>query len=140
MDAIAFGHLYLHSLPNLAQPKLFSILTCEFPNLIQFCERIKAEFFQFPAKKSPIAATQKPFTQHLQDLVKDPGSYLKYWQSSFTSLWRKSDMVTKTREERVQDFYTFLSVAGSVAFFVGYIVKNGIIQISTPQEEEEEQD
>jgi len=64
LDAIAYGHLAIHCYPNLQNPKLFTMISFEFPNLIQYCQRITALFNE---KKINIIPLPKPLYNQISD-------------------------------------------------------------------------
>lgn len=132
LDAIAFGHLALHSIPSLAEPTLFTILTFEFPTLLAYCERMRSTLFTSPLRPSP---NLRP-SYLLKDIIRSPGTYIR---CLFSGDHRPVATKEKTAEEREKRMKTALSVIGAVGFFVGYIWYNGIIEIRFDDEEEEEE-
>jgi len=68
LDAIAYGHLALHCYPNLHNPKLFTMISFEFPNLIQYCQRITALFNE---KKINRISLPKPLYDQITDKSKE---------------------------------------------------------------------
>ncbi|OUM61990.1 hypothetical protein PIROE2DRAFT_20877 [Piromyces sp. E2] len=68
LDAIAYGHLALHCYPNLQNPKLFTMISFEFPNLIQFCQRITTFFKEQKINRIPLP---KPIYNQITDKSKE---------------------------------------------------------------------
>jgi glutathione S-transferase len=68
LDAIAYGHLALHCYPNLQNPKLFTMISFEFPNLIQFCQRITTFFKDQKINRIPLP---KPIYNQITDKSKE---------------------------------------------------------------------
>jgi len=68
LDAIAYGHLALHCYPNLQNPKLFTMISFEFPNLIQYCQRITDLFNEKKINKIPLP---KPLYNQITDKSKE---------------------------------------------------------------------
>lgn len=64
LDAIAYGHLAIHCYPNLKNPKLFTMISFEFPNLIQYCQRITALFNEKKINRIPLP---KPLYNQISD-------------------------------------------------------------------------
>ncbi|KAI8926255.1 hypothetical protein BC831DRAFT_511793 [Entophlyctis helioformis] len=119
LDAIAYGHLAVHVFPSLAVPKLFSLLTFEFPTLIAYCARLKGE----------IPLTRPSMRSMVSDFVKDPEPYLRFvWEGFQTKMVPVTEK--KTKEQRVQAFWKGVSVVAAVGFFVGFVASNGLVQIS----------
>jgi len=79
LDAIAYGHLALHCYPNLQNPKLFTMISFEFPNLIQYCQRITNLFKEKKINRIPLP---KPLYNQVTDKSKD---YIKSACNTITS-------------------------------------------------------
>ncbi|KAJ3182277.1 metaxin 1 [Gaertneriomyces sp. JEL0708] len=135
LDAIAFGHLALHSIPSLAEPTLFSILTFEFPTLHAYCERIRSQYFNVPLNPSP---SMRP-SYLISDIVHSPLSYARKLFASNSSKTAASTAPTpeKLKQERQERFYTILSVISAVGVFVSYVVHNQIVTIEFDDSEGE---
>nr|KAJ3419356.1 cytosolic factor, phosphatidylinositol/phosphatidylcholine transfer protein [Polyrhizophydium stewartii] len=134
LDAIAFGHLSLHAYPSLAVPKLFSLLTFEFPTLIAYCARLKNQIFAAPLVKSPLS--RPSLRAILADFAKDPEPYLRFvWEGFQTKMVPVTEKQTK--EQRVQAFWKGVSIAAGIAFFAGYVVVNGIVEVGYFPEHED---
>ncbi|KAI9100605.1 hypothetical protein DFS34DRAFT_648523 [Phlyctochytrium arcticum] len=133
LDAVVFGHLALHCVPNLAEPTLFSIITFEYPTLYAYCDRIRTRYFSQPLKISP---NLRP-SFLLGDMVRSPMTYLK-------SLVMRQRVVEtsgeKERAKRDEDWKTALAIVGAVGFFVGFIWQQGIIQITYGDDEDAEEE
>jgi len=67
LDAIAYGHLALHCYPNLQNPKLFTMISFEFPSLIQYCQRITSLFQEKKINRIPLP---KPIYSQITDTSK----------------------------------------------------------------------
>ncbi|KAJ3317966.1 metaxin 1 [Blyttiomyces sp. JEL0837] len=155
LDAVAYGHLAIHAIPSLTNPRLFSLLTFEFPTLIAYISRIQEHLFSTPPQPSPHVVP----AVLLRDVMSNPSSYFaRAWEGVVGFVGRINRNVEEDkkesqdgeseerklspqeeaiRAERRDTFFKIVSVVGAVAFFVGYIVKNGIVQISVVDEEEE---
>jgi len=68
LDAIAYGHLAIHCYPNLQNPKLFTMISFEFPNLIQYCQRITTLFNEKKINRIPLP---KPLYNQITDRSKE---------------------------------------------------------------------
>ena len=120
LDCIAFGHLYLHALPSLTNPTLFSMLTFEFPTLITYINKMKDLLFSSSPRKSPTIA--RPIRTIIYEFMENPSKVF-----SFFGNWKR-EAVKSTKEERVEHFWRATSIVGGISFFLGYIVHNEIIQ------------
>ncbi|KAJ3186796.1 Metaxin-3 [Irineochytrium annulatum] len=158
LDAIAFGHLSMHAIPSLKNPRLFSILTFEFPTLIAYCDRVQKSLFATPPKLSP---NIRPVS-FLSDVVQRPSHYAREawtvvarWGAKFTSepsngggsgvetgadgasgatdkeKKKSSESEELVRAERREAFYRLLSAVSAVAAFGAYVAYQGIIRIET---------
>ncbi|KAJ3083118.1 Metaxin-3 [Quaeritorhiza haematococci] len=140
LDAVAFGHLSLHCYPSLANPKLFSMLSFEFPTIIAYCNRIRTHLFSEPPRKSPMV--QPSWRENIANFWKSPSTQLNaFWSNiaqRFSTTRDETPPSEIVKKQRLERFYTILSVVGGLAFFVGYIVHNEIIQIRIEDEDEDE--
>ena len=135
MDAIAFGYLALAAYPSLAEPKLFTLLSFEFPTLIGFVARMKSLAFQKPLVVSPFI--RPTISALIKDVVHNPWTYLDYvWEGFQIKLVPKKE--AKTKEQRVAAFWKTLSVMAGLGFFVNFVIQNGIIQFQFEEEEDED--
>ncbi len=121
LDAIAFGHLAIHAFPSLSQPKLFSILTFEAPNLIAFVDRMKVQLFN-------------EFQADVEREALPSDSFIQRFTRSFGSLVQ-SDSTTLSEEERRERVYNRLSVFGALAVFGIFLGKSGLIPFDSFVEE-----
>jgi hypothetical protein len=63
--------------------------------------------------------------QVVHDFLQNPDQYIGWMMEGF-----QTKIVTeRTKEERVERFWRGLTVVGAVAFFLGFVVKQGIVQI-----------
>ncbi|EGF81828.1 hypothetical protein BATDEDRAFT_23480 [Batrachochytrium dendrobatidis JAM81] len=134
LDAIAYGHLALHAYPSLAVPKLFSILTFEFPNLIAYCARFKQEVFATPL--TPSLLVRPSLTNMIFNFVRDPEPYFCFYWNGFQNKMVSHDS-KKLKEQRVQAFWKGASIVAAVGFFVGFVFANGIVQVSFQDSDQE---
>ena len=118
LDAIAVSHLSFHAYPSMADPKLFSMLAFEFPNLIQYCSRLNDSYLK--TVKSPFS--HRPISAIITSFIVDP---LQFLNGSDTSI---SDSDKFKKERNVKRFWKNLSVVGSVAFFVSFVTLNNCIR------------
>ena len=129
LDAIAYAHLSLHAFPTLSQPKLFAMLSFEFPTLIAYCHRIQSTFFSSPLIPSP--TDRKSIRHSLSTFFSSPWTRLQQaWMG-----YAKTPIHTSP-EQRVEDFYRVCSILGGLGFFIFYIVYHGIVTIENVEEEE----
>jgi metaxin len=124
LDAIVYGHLALHVVPTMANPRLFTILSFEFPSLIAFCARMKPLAHRVELERSPL---QRPSLSELfKDFLSHPETYVNWMFEGF-----QDKVVTeRTKEERVEKFWRGLSVCAALTFFVGFAIQNKAIVIA----------
>ncbi|KAJ3040766.1 Metaxin-3 [Rhizophlyctis rosea] len=130
LDAVAFGHLAFHAYPSLAEPKLFSLLTFEFPSLIAYVNRMRTLVLSKP--RETLAPESKAIWQRLSEL--SPQGVYQYVAERIRRRTAGSE-----GEGRV-DWQKILSVVGAVGFFSGFIWYNGIIQIKDVDEGDDDDD
>ncbi|KAJ3212597.1 Metaxin-3 [Dinochytrium kinnereticum] len=158
LDAVAFGHLSMHAVPSIKNPRLFSLLTFEFPTLIAYCDRLKQHLFEVPPRPSP---NVRP-PNLLLHVARNPRVYAS-WAYESAGRWmsriardkpaeqkseadasadgKKKEYTEKeelVRASRRDAFYRAMSVVAGLGLFIGYIVYHGIVQISVEEEEEED--
>ncbi len=99
----------MHLFPSLAVPKLFSILTFEFPSLIRWVESVKPIFVQ-PTTRSPYE--RPPFFSVLKNIFYHPDEYFTWIVNGFTSKLAEEDPMDelKVKEERVARFYSGIRI------------------------------
>ncbi|KAI9202560.1 uncharacterized protein BJ171DRAFT_177122 [Polychytrium aggregatum] len=134
LDAVAYGHLALHTYPSLANVQLFTMLSFEFPTLVDFVKRIQTKLDVEANDKLNLPISQGPVNESmLAWMIKDPKAILySAWrqvQDNVTHMWH-GDGGQKTKEERKELIYNTAMVIGGIVFFVGYAFASGIIQIS----------
>ncbi|KAI8833212.1 hypothetical protein BC829DRAFT_448769 [Chytridium lagenaria] len=163
LDAVAFGYLSMHCIPSFKNPRLFSLLTFEFPTLIAYCDRLNRQLFAVPPRTSP---NVRP-PNLLLHFARNPRSYFVHaYQSAQTWLDRvggnapsslESSSTTATegdeksaadktysdkqelvRASRRDAFYKTMSVVTALGMFVGYILYHGIIEVVEVEEDGEE--
>jgi metaxin len=131
LDAVAFAHLSLHAYPSMANPKLFAMLSFEFPTLISYCDRIKQAYFSVPPTPSP--TDRNSIRNSVYDFISAPWTTVERWWTGSAK-----NPINKSREQRVEDFWRILSIAGGLGFFIGYVAYNGIVRVVHEEEEEED--
>ncbi|KAJ3382484.1 metaxin 1 [Lobulomyces angularis] len=137
LDAILYSHLAIHSYPSLATPTLFSILTFNFPNLINYVEKIKTIYFENNWKENLV--TYSPITKNFfLRLLENPK--LTITETFFSNKYTNTnDQKNVAEMELVKAARLRLAfVLGSLGFFVGYVLRNDCF--SAPIEEEENDD
>ncbi|KAJ3070427.1 metaxin 1 [Podochytrium sp. JEL0797] len=149
LDAIAYAHLTLFALPILSNPKLNAILTFHFPNLTAYITRMQNTMTLYP----PPTPSPSPPPLHIVSFLTNPtASFAALYAATkirLTALTTTPEPVSsgdpeadqaelRKREARVDAFYKWSSVIGAVAFFVGYVIANGIVQIDFGEEEANE--
>jgi metaxin len=120
LDAIAYGHLALHLYPGFKVPRLLSILTFEFPNLVNYVENLHRIVTAVPIVQSPNQTLN--FKQILMEFLKHP-EYLINGMENIGIVDRSSD-------DRKERFWNGLSIAGAVMFFAVFFVKSRNITAS----------
>jgi metaxin len=114
LDAVAYGHLALHLYPSFKIPRLFSILSFEFPDLIDYVQRIHQLVASIEVEKS--RNQQLTWKEWRQEVWKNPGLIV--------SRMENFGYVERTGDERVARFYNGLAVVGAVAFFSLFVIKS----------------
>jgi Glutathione S-transferase, C-terminal domain len=130
LDAIAYAHLALHALPSLAQPRLFSMLTFGYPQLIQFIDKMKTKMDANMAINRPDIVAPRSLYERCVDsfvFVKatlkevaealDPHALEKV--SSNKKLRKKKSFERIQRIERIR---TSVMSTGAVTVFALYVV------------------
>ncbi|KAI8051015.1 hypothetical protein BDF22DRAFT_117529 [Syncephalis plumigaleata] len=154
LDAIVYGHLAIHLYADEFQHStLRPMLIREFPNLVAYCDRIRA----LTSSMQPKALeTCPPLPATLAGILALPGRVLlggdgwrvmqEYWTN-----WRQKktgnrneSRVNKANEsmEVERPFYQkrWFSILGGVSLMIGYMVWNNIISIEFASDDEQEED
>jgi hypothetical protein len=116
LDAIAFGYLILHCIPNFSNPKLFTMMTFESPRLVRYLNRIKDLYFSQEIERTPSRLSNSRL--FWEDVMGMPRRIISNIKEYFS---------LQTPEERVNQFYTWLSVVGAISFFGIYVQNIGFL-------------
>ncbi|KAG9293878.1 hypothetical protein G9A89_019216 [Geosiphon pyriformis] len=132
-DGIAYGYLALHLYPDLPNPTLSNILKTEFPQLSQFCDRMRNKSSQKPLTKLT--------TSNLPSLFSIFLSPREWFVNSYWNPAKKE----KPKEEKSPAQIDFerkrvIAITGAMLLMVGYIIWNGIISIEITEVEEDDND
>jgi metaxin len=125
LDAIAFGYLILHCLPSLSKPNLYAMMALDCPRLLTYLHRVKDLCFSKDLERTPSRLSNSRL--FWEEIILTP----RRIYSKITDYFER-----QTPEERVNQFYTWLSVLGSISFFGLYVKKIGLIEF----EDEEDDD
>ncbi|ORX75290.1 hypothetical protein K493DRAFT_271961 [Basidiobolus meristosporus CBS 931.73] len=134
LDAVVFGQLALHYYPELPNARLATMLKEEFPNLGQFCDRVRGLAFSKPVEKSSSLDTPSP----LSGLLGSPVSWFK--NNFLIRFTGTKEAAPKTPEQEEFERKRFLSIFGAAWFMIAFVVYNGIISIQTVEAEDEDDD
>ncbi|KAI7899654.1 Tom37 C-terminal domain-containing protein [Cokeromyces recurvatus] len=144
LDCIVFGYLALHLYPELAHRRLQHILMNEYPQLVQYCNRIRDLLFTSKgnAQESEPAEDVPSLWKTFKN---NPVGFLGSIKDDIVSYMGTSDKESKKEKSQVQiDFERkrIWSIAGGITFFLAYVIYNGIISVELNDEsydsEEEE--
>lgn len=123
IDAMLYAHLSLAAQPNLANPRLFSLISF-LPNLTLYISRMDALLVETTAQSNVVA----PPPSALADLA-------QMIRSSLTGLdprtWTTFGSVRKWTSD---DWFKVVQVLSCVGLFVGFVIRKGIVQIGSSED------
>jgi hypothetical protein len=127
LDAIAFGYLILHCLPTLPKPELYTMMALDCPRLLAYLHRVKDICFSKDLERTPSRLSNSRL--FWDEIMSTPRRLYTNVAEYFS---RQSE------EDRVNQFYTWLSVFGAISFFGIYVQKIGLIEWDDESEEDED--
>ncbi|KAJ2898617.1 hypothetical protein GGI21_004852, partial [Coemansia aciculifera] len=110
LDAVVYGYLSLILYPDLPQSTLKSMVARDYPNLLEFCDRIHAQM-------------EAPSTGPKENWAAGVGAMVKQSASQLTSMWPFSLPSSQEDPELVSKI---ISVSGALGVFFGYAIYKGL--------------